>query len=336
MKNRSKLAITLLGLLVAVGALAQESDNYPDTILMTTDEGVNLTFAFDRISNKHSYYNNELWKSTISVMETAIRNSSIDGGKRVTYGKVTEQDEEKARIVVAALPENEIYKIGSEGTKELKRDRVEFEIKQEFLLVSFTINNLNDLESVKEINIETLWNQIEQKFNDEGKRNLYFGNGKFNYGSAQIDQLGTKDIGIDNIEITFIGIGLGYYRDRFVPDIGSKVSFNLQDRLGNDWMKFGVLYTQQFFFSRNETNDYQLDRNGWLTGFWKISTKGGDEFGVGIGGLMHRDGGYFEGSTWKLSLYNKGANSKLTFSPEVIFTNDFKKAFPALRFGLSF
>ena len=211
-----------------------------------------------------------------------------------------------------------------------------FEIRQKYLLVSFALNDLNDLESVKEINIETLWSQIEQKYSDEGKRNLYFGEGEFNYGNAQINSLGAKDIGIDNIEITFIGVGIGYYRDRFVPDIGSSLSFNLHDRLGNEWMNFGFLYTQQFFFSRDQNDDYQLDRNGWLTGFWKITTKSGAGFGVGIGGLIHRDGGYFDGSTWKLSLYNRGADSKLSISPELIITDDFKEVFPALRFGLSF
>lgn len=336
MKSINKLIIIILGLFLSYEALAQENENYPDTIIMTIGEGVELTFAFNRISKKDTYFTNELWKATINVMENALESSSITGGKKIQYGKVMKQGEETARIKVSSLEENEVYQIGSRGTSELLKNRIEFEIKQESLLVHFVLNDINDINSVKEINIESLWKQIDQKFKDEGKRNLYIGNGEFNYGIAQIDQLGTKEIGIDNIEIIIIGIGLGYYRDRFVPDWGSKISFNLQDRLGKDWMEFGALYTQQFFFSRNEANNDQAHLNGWITGFWKVNTKKGEEFGIGIGGLIHRDGGYFEGSTWKLSLYNKGANSRFTFSPEMVFTNDFKKVFPALRFGLTF
>ncbi|MEQ8905591.1 MAG: hypothetical protein RIC88_09815 [Ekhidna sp.] len=334
----NKIVLTILAITMALVGRAQEriENNYPDTIRMTADEGTEMVFAFDRISKKEAYISNELWKSTISVMETATKNSSIDGGKLVSYEKINVNEKEVVRINIDPLMKGETYIIGTDGTEEFEYNRIEFLIKLESLSISFILNDLSNVASIKEVDIESLWSQIDQKFIDEGKRNLYLGTGKFNYGNAKIDQLSAKDIGIDNIEITFIGIGLGYYRDRFVPDLGSKVSFNLQDRLGNDWMKFGILYTQQFFFSRGETNEYQLDRNGWLTGFWKINTKGGDEFGVGIGGLVHRDGGYFEGSTWKLSLYNKGVNSKLTFSPELIFTNGFKSAFPALRFGLSF
>ena len=137
MIKNNKTIIIFLGILAAISSLAQDRgagidlidvndpksrivNNYPDTIKMTTDEGIELTFAFDRISNKHTYYNNELWKSTISVMETAARNSSIEGGKRVTYGKKTSGGEEKAHIEVSSLPENEIYQISASGTKELE------------------------------------------------------------------------------------------------------------------------------------------------------------------------------------------------------------------------
>ena len=332
----NKLTITILGVLVALNSIAQESENYPDTIVMNADNGVELTFAFDRVGEKANYFSNELWSATIGVMEAAIENSAITGGKNVIYKKVMQQEKERAQVEVEALPENEVYQIEEDGTQEFRKDRVRFEIRQKHILVSFVLNDLRDLQSIKELKIESLWNQIEQKFNDEGKRNLYFGNGKFNYGNAQIDRLEAKESGNDNIEITFIGIGMGYYRDRFVPDLGSKISFKLQNRLGNEWMEFGALYTQQYFFSRDESSNYQADLNGWVTGFWKMSTKRGEELGIGIGGLVHRDGGYFEGSTWKLSLYNKGSNSRFTFSPELIFTDDFKEVFPALRFGLSF
>ncbi|MEQ9468630.1 MAG: hypothetical protein RLN88_14570 [Ekhidna sp.] len=343
MKKKRNTRYAILGLLL-IGmsqGFAQElqplSANFPDTLTLQTDVGNKVTFAFNRMSRKRVYFNNDLWKSTVSVMETAVRNSDLNPGLQVTYRKVAQPDGEVAKVEVKPLKEaNDVYLIGKDGMIQRKADRTEFQLLFDQVVVSFFVSDLSELEEVKALDIQSVWSQIDMKFEDEGKRNQYLGDGKFRYGKAQVDQLRAKELGHDHIEITFVGIGLGYYRDRFVPDIGSRVSFRLQDRLGNDWMEFGVLYTQQYFFSRDEANKYQSDLNGWITGFWKMNTGKNNEMGIGIGGLIHRDGGYFEGSTWKLSLYNKGSNSKVTFSPELIFTNDFEKMFPALRLGLSF
>ena len=356
MKSNNKLLIILIGILTSIASVAQNtrlvSDSngtyvtagseegriwnlYPDTISMMV-EGVEIVFAFDRISNKSEYYTNELWKSTLSVMETTIRNSSIEAGKRVTYQTVQKDGKEVAKVEVTPLPSKETYLIGTSGIEEFDLERVEFNLIKKDIFVSFSLNDLEQIAFIKDIKIETLWQQIDQKYSNEGSNNLYGGNGKFRYGNAQLSELGVLDTRLDNIEITIIGVGLGYYRDRFVPDIGSKIGFNIHDRLGNDWVEFGFLYTQQYFFSRGEeSTDYQLNLNGWLSGYGKLDF-GKTELGLGIGSLIHRDGGFFKGSTWKLSLYAGSKKSNFTFSPELIFTNDFKDFFPALRFGLSF
>lgn len=339
MINKNKLVTILVGILTAIGSIAQERiiNDYPDTVSMTVDGGVELTFAFTRISRKSTYYTNELWKSTLNVMQTAVENSSIQGGKLVTYQKVLKDKQEVAKVGVIPLTPKETYLISTAGTNAFDLNRIEFNLIKEDLFISFSLNDFADIENIKELSIETLWDQIEQKFKDEGSNNLYGGKGVFRYGNAQLNELGTVGTGKDNIEITFFGVGLGYYRDRFVPDLGSKLSFHIQDRLGNEWMEFGVLYTQQYFFSRKiENSDYDLDINGWLTGFWKFSSKINGEFGVGIGSLIHRDGDFFKGSTWKMSIYSQPIKSRFSFSPEIIFTNDFKDAFPALRVGLTF
>lgn len=362
MKNKNKLAIILIGILTSIASIAQNTGDansvyvagdskgmyvaagskdgrvwnlYPDTIRMTV-EGVEIVFAFDRISNKSEYYTNELWKSTLSVMETAAINSSIQSGKLVAYQKIQKSNEEVAKVAVTPLPTKETYLIGVDGIEEFDLDRTEFNLIGKDLFVSFSLNDLNQIEQIKEIKIETLWQQISQKYTNEGSNNLYGGKGKFSYGNAQVNELDVLDTRLDNIEITFIGIGLGYYRDRFVPDLGSKLAFNIHDRLGNDWIQFGFLYTQQHFFSKDETtSDYSLDINGWLSGYGKLNF-GKTKLGVGVGSLIHREGGFFQGSTWKLSIYADDNDSNFTFSPELIFTDDFKSVFPALRVGLSF
>ncbi|WP_462252701.1 hypothetical protein [Ekhidna sp.] len=353
----NKLKLTLIGLSISIASFAQEtvyiggdSENisqtagekdgriwnlYPDTIRMTVDD-VEIIFAFDRISNKSNYYTDELWKSALNVMENAIENSSIEGGRAVTYRKIKKDEKELAKVEVTPLITNETYLIGVDGVQEYAADRVEFSIVGKDLFVYFSLNDLSQLSQIKDIKIESLWQQIDQKYTNEGSNNLYTGKGKFSYGNAQVNELGVLNTRADNIEITFLGIGLGYYRDRFVPDLGSKIAFNIHDRLGNEWLEFGFLYTQQYFFSRDtESSDYDLDLNGWLNGYGKLNF-GKTKVGLGIGSLIHRDGDFFQGSTWKLSIYADDDNSNFSFSPELIFTDDFKSVFPALRVGLTF
>ena len=338
MKIKNRIVIVILGVLTALGSFAQEriENHYPDTIRMDVNE-VEMIFAFNRISKKTTYYTDELWRSTINVMETAAENSAIAGGKKVSYRKVKKLDEEVGQVSVTPLLMQERYLIGASKTTSEELNRTEFVLSREDLIVTFSVNNASELQPVKELKIESLWQQIDQKYRDEGKNNLYGGTGKFTYGNANVEELGVLDTRSDNLEITFFGVGLGYYRDRFVPDLGSKLSFRIEDRLGNNWLEFGFLYTQQYFLTREvESLDYNLDLNGWLSGFLKLDNGKSNEFGVGIGSLIHKDGGFFQGSTWKLSVYADNKNTNFTFSPEIIFTNDFKEAFPAIRVGLSF
>lgn len=338
---KKKISIIVLGLITALVSVAQQSTdelqaNYPDSVVLKTDNKKEIIFSFERMSTKKSYLSNMLWKSILNVMETAVKRNDLEEGIQVTYQTVIVGESEQAKVEVTEIEtEKSTFLIGGDETREYLSSRIEFLIIQPELLVSFSLNQLDELEEVKNLNIESVWTQVENKYEEQGNKNLYFGTGEVRYGEAFIKQIKANKKRLDNLEITIVGVGLGYYRDRFVPDIGTKLAINMYDRLGGDWMQFGAMYTQQYFFSRTETSDFDLDINGWLTGFWKMNL-GKQTFGVGIGGLIHREGDFYQGSTWKLSLYNQGENSRLTFSPEVVFTNDFKQAFPALRFGLSF
>ena len=247
MKKTNKLILILIGIITSIASLAQETiymngdsggvyvaageedgriwNLYPDTIRMTVED-VEIIFAFDRISNKSEYYTDELWQSTLNIMETAVRNSSIQAGKQVTYQKVLKNEKEVGKVEVLPLPSNETYLIGVDGVQEFDLDRVVFNLIEKDLFVSFSLNDLNQLDQIKELKIESLWQQIDQKYSNEGSNNLYQGGGKFSYGNAQLNELDVLNTRTDNIEITFIGVGLGYYRDRFVPDLGTSKSLS--------------------------------------------------------------------------------------------------------------
>ncbi|MEM6816608.1 MAG: hypothetical protein AAF600_19835 [Bacteroidota bacterium] len=337
-----KITMIIFGLIMVMVSMAQEANhialrsNYPDSLVLMMDNKNEIIFLFNRMSRKSDYFSSDLWKSMLSVMETAVERSEIQEGIQILYEV---SGNEEAKITISELePVKSIFLIQKDGIKETLLSRIEFLIVQPHVAVSFSIYNSKELNKIKELNVASVWSGITDKSIHKRKESLYLGKGKVKYNEATIDKIEVNKQKLDFMEIS-AGVGLGYYRDRFVPDWGSKLAFQMHDRLGNKWLEFGFLYTQQYFFERDTENDYDLDLNGFLTGFWKIHA-GGMEYGIGIGSIIHREGDFYEGDTWKLTLHGlygqKKKSLKFTYTPELIFTNDFKQVFPALRIGLSF
>ncbi|MEO9872614.1 hypothetical protein [Ekhidna sp.] len=341
----NKISISFILLFSGLYATAQPQGNrsYPDTLILKTDSQIEMTFAFFEMRNHKEYMKNDLWKSILGAMESAVQSSTRDEGIEVSYMKVKQQEEEVAKIEITPLLNTaDVFIIENNGMKELLSDRIQFTIYQREISISFSVNDLSELEQIKEINIETVWDQVEQKYKNQGRRNLYTGKGIIKYGNANIDQIASRSEGNDAIELS-MGIGMGYYRDRFIPDLGFKLGFNFPDRFGNIKVQTGLLYTQQYlFFGSEEIATSEPDVNGFLTGFFTLQYGsggkfgGGNKVGVGLGYLIHSEGDFYEGHTFKMSLFTQKSDSRINFTPELIFTNSFKQAFPALRFGLSF
>jgi len=307
----------------------------PDTLTMMTEEGIQITFAMNRMYYKGDYLSNDVWKSALGVMETAVMSSEIEGGKKVSYKKFKELQEDKVKVKVTSLPSEDILIIDKEGTTQYSSDRIAFQISIPMLEVTFQVNDLDLLESVKDLNIESLWKEINEKFEDQGRRNLYEGSGEFKYNNASISKIDGFSSRPESIEFS-AGIGLGYYRDRFVPDFGFKMGLNLFDRLGNEYIEFGFLYQQQYFYSEDLEGDFNLDTNGFLSGFLNFEGFENSEYGIAIGAKIHGEGDFYKGQTWKLSAFGQKRGSGFTYTPEIMFTNDFKDIFPAFRLGFTF
>ena len=293
-------------------------------------------FAFNRISEKKGYFNKDLWNSMLSIMETAIKNADRNGGLIVTYEKITKRDGEVAKVEVQPLDiSNDIYLIGKDQMKEKRSERIEFVLLFTEVSVSFSLKDLDELTEVRSLDIASVWSQVEMKFKDQGKRNLYAGTGDIKYGKANIHDISGYHKELDNIELS-AGVGLGFYRDRFVPDLGFRIAVNMPDRLGKPRLQFGLLYTQHYFFNEVNEGEFNLDINGFLSGFTSLKGIGDYELGLAVGGLIHREGNFYRGKTYKFSVYTQKNESKISFTPELIFTNNFKEIIPAIRFGLSF
>lgn len=338
MKSIKQVIIVSIFLMGASYTHAQINPKYADTLVLTTDAQVEVKFMFHRMSDKEVYLKDDLWKSILSIMRTSVESSGNEEGTQVIYSKIKGKgDTEVAKVEVKALENNsDVYLIGTEGMKEIPAERTEFNILLSKVAIAFFVESLDDLDAISELSVESVWDQINLKYKDYGKRNVYVGEGVFKYGKANISNISGRSEGIDSIELS-MGVGIGFYRERFVPDLGFKLGFNLPDRFGNSKIQTGLLYTQQYVFTGgSEISTSEPDLNGFLSGFFNLKYGNGNEVGLGIGYLIHKEGDFYSGNTFKLSLFTQRSDSKLNFTPELIFTNDFKQAFPALRFGLSF
>ncbi len=338
MKNKNKLLLIIATLSCQL-LIAQDnlSDSYPDTLTLETDSQIELTISFWKMKDQKRHLTNELWNSILGAMEAAIESSSYYEGLIVSYQKIQKDGEESAKIEVKPFEDRaDVFMIGQDGMKAIRSNRIDYNIYLSEVAISFSISELGEIEHLKEINIESVWDQVSQKYENYGKRNIYRGKGEIKYGNANINKITSKSIGTDAIELS-MGVGVGFYRDRFIPDLGFKLGFNLPDRFGDIKVQTGLLYTQQYIFTESgEIATAEPNVNGFLTGFFNLKYAKGNEVGLGLGLLVHEQGDFYEGTTIKVSLFTQRSNSKISFTPELIFTNDFKQAFPALKFGLSF
>lgn len=333
--GRTRRRLFCLGYVFTVlSAFGQEKipSQYPDTLRVKTDGQNLITFAFCNIQNDQIDLDDELWKSILGIMESSLQTATNSEGVRVSYEKVKVNDEEQARIEVAKIEiESDIFWIDSEGMRHDQSDRIEFEITLPEIAILFFLNDLDDLEEIKEVSIQSIWEGKKDKV-DVG-RVLYNGTGSYELGVLRISEINHSDRK-DFLEMR-AGMGIGFYRDRFVPSLSYDVSFNFSDRYGQPRTKFGVLYTQHYFHSEKQEGDFDLGLNHFLSVYWAMSRGTMKEYGLGFGYLVAQNGSFYKGNTYKVTIYNRNT-SRTSLTPELIFTNNFEQAFPALRFGLSF
>ncbi|SNS97861.1 hypothetical protein SAMN05421640_1865 [Ekhidna lutea] len=343
MKRINKLKFTIGAVLLWVSSVtyaqqlnfgqAPTQSKFPDTLTIVTDTNKKLIFAFNQMSREEKYLSNELWNSILSVMETSLGRSLYDEGVEVTY--IKNEDAIEARITITPFEsKSDVFVIGKEGISEQLSDRIVFTIKLDKVAISFFVDDVSELDHLKSQNIESLWSEIKSSKKEfKYRRSQYQAEGIAKYGDFKINKI-SSDNPVDFVELG-IGVGLGYYADRFAPDISYDISFRFHNRFGKPSTKFGLLYTQHYFVSRNEESEFDIDLNGFLSGYFAINTSSEKEYGIGFGYLINQNGSFYKGDTFKMTVYNR-KSSKTSLSPEIIFTDGFKKAFPALRFGLTF
>ncbi|MEQ9405413.1 MAG: hypothetical protein RIM99_17620 [Cyclobacteriaceae bacterium] len=333
MRTISRIMPALFMLALGIGAIAQEKIEYPDTLRITAEE-IEIVVALESV-RKRPKLDDDLWNSILGAMESSINSSANDAGIKATYQNIMVGEEKKARIDITPLDkESDIFLIGSEGLNHMTAERIEFLVIQEEVSLSFSINEMDQLESMKAVSVEGIWNELESNAEKiENKRALYSGEGNINFGVlrlSKINQTNPRDF----VELS-AGVGVGFYRDQFMPSISYDVSFGFSDRYGKPSKKFGLLYTQHYAVSRETEGSTKLELNGFLSAYATLITKTDQQFGLGFGYLINQNGGFYHGETFILSVYNR-KSSRTSLTPELIFTDGFNQVFPALRFGLTF
>lgn len=350
MEGIKRIATALIGLFVSFASLGQQNDviPYPDTLRVKTDDKNLIVLAIKDIRDETLELNDGLWKSILVIMESSLQSSSRSVGVRISYEKVEVNFEEKVKIQVTDLDESDVFWIDGEGLTHNQSDRIEFEITLPKIKIMFTLNDLTELERVKEVSIESVWNTTRDKV--DTKRVLYNGTMSYESGVLKVGQINHTDRK-DFLEYR-LGMGMGYYLNQFVPSFSTDLSYTSLDRFGNPKTKFGLLYTQHFFSSEGAERRLQLERNAFLS-FYFATTFGAKEYGMGVGYLVDQEGDFFSGPTYVLSAYTRSRTRKsnvirrrnnsrvgniatTSITPELIITNDFETIYPALRFGLSF
>ena len=131
--------------------------------------------------------------------------------------------------------------------------------------------------------------------------------------------------------------GISAVRNTIAPFSEVVFSLNLSRELANYsyYHVFNLVAQPLFFFDKDAAGNHYIYDN------WFINAEFGEEerdrkkdnfpnMSMGVGYLAFKKGDYFKGNTFKFYLSITNVKGILTYSPELIFTNDFKQIFPAL------
>ncbi|MBC7920851.1 MAG: hypothetical protein H7Z75_07130 [Ferruginibacter sp.] len=128
-----------------------------------------------------------------------------------------------------------------------------------------------------------------------------------------------------------LGMGVGLVRDKVVPEIGTGIAY----RFPRTTAYVGLKFTFHYFFDRRTDGSYQMNINTFMSAELGDKFKSGN--GLSIGYLIHRSGGYFKGTTFKLSQSVRTEKiGRFRLVPELIVTNGFRTVFPGIRIGVGF
>lgn len=131
----------------------------------------------------------------------------------------------------------------------------------------------------------------------------------------------------DNI-ILSANAGVGVVRSVLYPELTFLIGLRFRDRFGKQNIRTTLSLNNMFFADRT-TEGFTSHVNSFLSVSieknFNLKGEAAHWAGFGVGYLVHRSGDYFIGKTAKFYFTNYLGSSRLTLTPELYFTNDFKK-----------
>lgn len=203
----------------------------------------------------------------------------------------------------------------------------------------FVLDRLTSLKQLESRNIDSLIIQVKQTIATHGQLNG-LKNASIPYGgwltvvyrvqateeSKRVGVYTHEDFGLVGI----VGTGVGLVRDNVVPELGVGIGYRFPRSKGY----LGLKLTLHYFFNRRTDDSYAMNINSFLSvDLGEIKT--GNSLSIGY--LIHRSGGYFKRTTFKISQsVGAGKIGKLRLIPELIITDNFRVYFPGIRLGVMF
>lgn len=213
--------------------------------------------------------------------------------------------------------------------------------------MTFLLNNFSDLKHIDRAQLSAVLLQLKtdlaaEKNKRKGSVTRYYAHYDVETAKKIIPKYGTIT-GYSRKSLIilppFVEAGIQYLRGSWVPTVGA--GFTLRRRLQMNSIKnYRFLWEPHFFFSRNDKNELDMDRNDFITFKYHIFSRvkiglKEVEFNqtVSLGYLVHREGDWFERHTIKFSI--PGVQMKnVLLEPEFYFNDLFKNFSPSLKLSL--
>jgi hypothetical protein len=343
MKSKTKhFLIGMLCLFHSLNALAQKDEyiTHPDTLRIDLSDEQSITFAFQNINNVR--FNNEfdsVWLAYINKIGAILKFETQKEPIHISLANTLIENEEREVVKVTPIDrEKKVYMSRHNKLQNISElNHIHFSIQN--ITIDAYLTQTSNLSSLTSLNLKRLQSFLtEQQENISSPKKAY-------YVSTQVQgklftDLKITDSGVRDFLNLTVGIGAGLFRDKLVPEIALNAAITFGSKHGIKLHKFGVQSSFHYFFDRNENKNYDMHVNTFVTAFYKrnfskssLTDRWG---GIGLGYLVKSAGSYFEGNTFKASIFITPNNSEISIIPELIVSDDFKTVFPSLRFGLTF
>ena len=351
MKTLVPLTLTLLGLFIGMSGWTQPSETnfmlgsplhssqylkFTDTVALETNSGEEVLLVMPDLRNINKIDNPD---SVLKKMESDYKEilSHLKGDDPVTIHYTIATNGSRASRIDSRKNRGILLLFSNQNTQkaDIDHDSLIVTYHHQYQLI-FQLNSKKRPENLSGYGLTPIVKELYSALENERsayrrvKYRIMFGKG-----ASDRRHITTKVDGNDAIEIV-AGWGLGYIRDRFVPEMSLRAGTMFSDRYGTPRNYIGVQANLNYIFSDKPEGGINTDINTFLSlevAHNLASEKGNVRWGsFRVGYLINRQGDFFDENTMRFSWTIVG-KSRVTVVPELYAVNNFGSFYPSIRFG---